>query len=103
MKASEGNLYPLKDAFLFVPKPPVHIPFKSVVSMEFNRLGKTLAASRTFDFKVETSTQSYTFSSIPREDFDNFYGYLKSKDKVLPVPQLDIVSAFSPMFLLHPL
>ena len=36
--------------------------------------------------KLDTVSGSYTFSNITREEFDNLYEYLKSKN--LPVPDL---------------
>jgi len=36
--------------------------------------------------KIETGSASYTFSNIPREEFENLYEFLKLKD--LPVPEL---------------
>ena len=49
-KASSGLMYPLERGFIFVHKPPVHIRFDEVASVNFARGSTT---GRTFDFEVD--------------------------------------------------
>lgn len=63
-KASSGLLYPLERGFIYVHKPPVHLRFEEISSVNFAR-GTT--TTRSFDFEIETKQGSqYTFSSIER-------------------------------------
>jgi structure-specific recognition protein 1 len=63
-KASSGYLYPLEKGFMFVHKPPIHIRFDEIGSVNFAR---SAGSSRSFDFEVETQAGTmYTFSSIEK-------------------------------------
>ena len=50
-KAATGYLYPLERGFMFVHKPPIHVRFDEVSSVNFAR---SSATTRSFDFEVET-------------------------------------------------
>ena len=63
-KAVTGYLYPLERGFIFVHKPPVHIRFDEVESVNFAR---SAGNTRSFDFDISTITGStYTFVSIEK-------------------------------------
>lgn len=63
-KAATGFLYPLERGFIFVHKPPIHIRFDEVVTVNFARSAGT---NRSFDFDVETkSGTTYTFVGIEK-------------------------------------
>ena len=63
-KAATGFLYPLERGFIFVHKPPVHIRFDEVASVNFAR---SSGNTRSFDFDVETKMGTqYTFSSMEK-------------------------------------
>lgn len=66
-KAGSGMLYPLERGFIFVHKPPVHIRFDEISSVNFARVAGGGGSSRSFDFEVETkSGTTYVFSSIEK-------------------------------------
>lgn len=57
-------MYPLERGFIYVHKPPIHIRFEEVSSVNFARSG---GSTRSFDFEVETkSGVVHTFSSIEK-------------------------------------
>lgn len=66
-KAGSGMLYPLERGFIFVHKPPVHVRFDEISSVNFARVAGGGGSSRSFDFEVETkSGTTYVFSSIEK-------------------------------------
>jgi len=63
-KATTGYLYPLERGFIFVPKPPLHIRFEEVESVNFAR---SAGNTRSFDFDIDTLTGSTcTFVGIEK-------------------------------------
>jgi structure-specific recognition protein 1 len=65
IKANEGLLYCLSQAFLFVPKPASYISFEKVSVVTLSRVGGALAASRTFDVTLTLkSGEEHQFSNI---------------------------------------
>lgn len=38
-KAAAGHLYPLEKGFIYVHKPPIHIRFEEIISVNFARSG----------------------------------------------------------------
>lgn len=76
-KASSGLLYPLERGFIYVHKPPVHLRFEEISSVNFAR-GTT--TTRSFDFEIETKQGAqYTFSSIEREEYGKLFDFVTSK------------------------
>ncbi|XP_063075712.1 FACT complex subunit SSRP1 [Engraulis encrasicolus] len=76
-KASSGLLYPLERGFIYVHKPPVHLRFEEISSVNFAR-GTT--TTRSFDFEIETKQGGqYTFSSIEREEYGKLFDFVTSK------------------------
>ncbi|GAB6029829.1 hypothetical protein CHUAL_005538 [Chamberlinius hualienensis] len=76
-KAAAGFMYPLERGFIYVHKPPIHIRFDEVVSVNFARSG---GKTRSFDFEVETkSGVVHTFSSIEKEEYGRLYDFISSK------------------------
>lgn len=64
MKANEGQLYPLADSFLFLPKPPMHLPYSEISQVSFSRV----SGGRTFDLTVlMRKGQEFGFSSLDKE------------------------------------
>ena len=59
-KAVTGYLYPLARGFIFVPKPPVHVRFDEVESVNFAR---SAGNTRSFDFDI-TTLQGSTFTFV---------------------------------------
>ncbi|KAL3425215.1 structure-specific recognition protein [Phlyctema vagabunda] len=69
IKASEGFLYCLEKAFMFVPKPATYISFEQTTSITFSRVGGATSASRTFDITVHMKDGGDSqFSNINREE-----------------------------------
>lgn len=76
-KAAAGYLYPLERGFIYVHKPPVHIRFEEIASVNFARSG---GSTRSFDFEIELkSGTNHTFSSIEKEEYNKLYDFISSK------------------------
>ncbi|XP_027045962.1 FACT complex subunit SSRP1-like [Pocillopora damicornis] len=79
-RAGSGMLYPLERGFIFVHKPPVHIRFDEISSVNFARVAGGGGSSRSFDFEVETkSGVSYVFSSIEKEEYGKLFDFVSGK------------------------
>ena len=80
IKASEGFLYCLEKAFMFVPKPATWISYETVQSITFSRVGGAVSASRTFDITVHLKAGGENqFSNINREEQKNLEEFFKVK------------------------
>lgn len=81
-KANEGYLYPLDNAFFFLTKPTLYIPFAEVSSVNISRAGQTSTSSRTFDLEVvlRMNRGSTTFGNISKEEQQLLEQFLKSKN-----------------------
>nr|SVE80011.1 EOG090X02Z1 [Daphnia magna] len=76
-KAAAGYLYPLERGFIYVHKPPIHIRFEEIASVNFARGG---GSTRSFDFEVETKNGVvHTFSSIEKEEYNRLYDFVNNK------------------------
>uniref|UniRef100_T1JNC3 FACT complex subunit SSRP1 n=1 Tax=Strigamia maritima TaxID=126957 RepID=T1JNC3_STRMM len=76
-KAAAGLLYPLERGFIYVHKPPIHIRFEEVASVNFARSG---GSTRSFDFEVEIkSGVVHTFSSIEKEEYGKLFDFITGK------------------------
>ncbi|XP_033321346.2 structure specific recognition protein [Megalopta genalis] len=76
-KAAAGSLYPLERGFIYVHKPPIHIRFEEIASVNFARGG---GSTRSFDFEIElTSGVVHTFSSIEKEEYGKLFDFITSK------------------------
>ncbi|XP_045447879.1 FACT complex subunit Ssrp1 [Melitaea cinxia] len=77
-KAAAGYLYPLDKGFIYVHKPPVHIRFEEIASVNFARGGAS--STKSFDFEIELKSGSiHTFSSIEKGEYDKLFDYITSK------------------------
>jgi structure-specific recognition protein 1 len=80
IKASEGFLYCLEKAFMFVPKPATYISYEQITFITFSRVGGAVSASRTFDITVHLKDNlENQFSNINREEQKSFEDFFKSK------------------------
>ncbi|GLV33629.1 Structure specific recognition protein [Carabus blaptoides fortunei] len=76
-KAAAGYLYPLERGFIYVHKPPIHIRFEEINSVNFARGG---GSTRSFDFEIELkSGTNHTFSSIEKEEYGKLFDFITSK------------------------
>uniref|UniRef100_A0A182MYP1 FACT complex subunit SSRP1 n=1 Tax=Anopheles dirus TaxID=7168 RepID=A0A182MYP1_9DIPT len=76
-KAAAGYLYPLERGFIYVHKPPVHIRFEEIATVNFARSG---GSTRSFDFEIELKTGTvHTFSSIEKEEYSKLFDFIVSK------------------------
>lgn len=76
-KATAGYLYPLERGFIYVHKPPMHIRFEEIASVNFARSG---GSTRSFDFEIELkSSVVHTFSSIEKEEYTTLFNYITNK------------------------
>lgn len=76
-KAAAGYLYPLERGFIYVHKPPVHIRFEEIASVNFARSG---GSTRSFDFEIELKSSTvHTFSSIEKEEYGKLFDFITSK------------------------
>ncbi|CAB3227150.1 unnamed protein product [Arctia plantaginis] len=77
-KAAAGYLYPLEKGFIYVHKPPVHIRFEEIASVNFARGGAS--STKSFDFEIALKSGSvHTFSSIEKGEYDKLFDYITSK------------------------
>lgn len=81
-KVNEGHLYPLDNAFLFLTKPTLYIPFQDVAAANISRAGQTSTSARTFDLEVvmRANRGTITFANISKEEQQLLENYLKSKN-----------------------
>ncbi|QLG73093.1 hypothetical protein HG535_0E01770 [Zygotorulaspora mrakii] len=81
-KANEGYLYPLDNAFFFLTKPTLYIPFSDVSSVNISRAGQTSTSSKTFDLEVllRSNRGFTTFANISKEEQQLLEQFLKSKN-----------------------
>lgn len=81
-KANEGYLYPLDNAFLFLTKPTLYMPFSDVSAINISRAGQTTTSARTFDLEVvlRSNRGSTTFANISKEEQQLLENFLKSKN-----------------------
>lgn len=76
-RASNGLMYPLDRGFIYLHKPPVHIRFDEISSINFARSG---GSTRSFDFEIETkSSIIHTFSSIDKEEYAKLFDFVSTK------------------------
>ncbi|GJQ80343.1 Ssrp [Trypoxylus dichotomus] len=76
-KAAAGYLYPLERGFIYVHKPPIHIRFEEIASVNFARSG---GSTRSFDFEIELKSSTiHTFSSIEKEEYGKLFDFITSK------------------------
>lgn len=70
-------MYPLERGFIYVHKPPIHIRFEEIASVNFARGG---GSTRTFDFEIELKSATvHTFSSIEKNEYPKLFDYINSK------------------------
>ncbi|KXH30741.1 FACT complex subunit pob-3 [Colletotrichum simmondsii] len=81
IKASEGFLYCLEKAFMFVPKPATYIAYEQTASITFSRVGGAVSALSTFDITVQmkNGAGSSQFSNINREDLKGLEEFFRLK------------------------
>ncbi|KAJ6642332.1 FACT complex subunit Ssrp1 [Pseudolycoriella hygida] len=76
-KAAAGLLYPLERGFMYVHKPPIHIRFEEIASVNFARSG---GSTRSFDFEIELKSNTvHTFSSIEKEEYTKLFNFITTK------------------------
>ncbi|KAK7960858.1 hypothetical protein PG984_014564 [Apiospora sp. TS-2023a] len=81
IKASEGFLYCLEKAFMFVPKPATYISYDNTASITFSRVGGAVSTLSTFDITVhlKNGAGSNQFNNINREDLKALEDFFKLK------------------------
>ena len=79
-RATEGHLYCLKRAFIFVTKPVVYIRYEDVVAVEFSRAESWMTQTRFFDLKVykKGENQPYDFQQIDRNEYQPLIDFMQS-------------------------
>jgi structure-specific recognition protein 1 len=79
-RATEGHLYCLKRAFIFITKPVVYIRYEDVVAVEFSRAESWMTQTRFFDLKVyrKGENQPYDFQQIDRNEYQPLIEFLQS-------------------------
>ncbi|XP_061390564.1 FACT complex subunit Ssrp1-like [Musca vetustissima] len=76
-KAAAGYLYPLERGFIYIHKPPVHIRFEEIATVNFARSG---GSTRSFDFEVTLKNGTvHTFSSIEKEEYSKLFDFINQK------------------------
>jgi len=82
LRANDGHLYPMEKGFFFLHKPPIHIPFNSIASIEFARVsrGTTTSSNRTFDINIMLkNSTTHTFTNIQRNEYLNLFNFITAK------------------------
>lgn len=81
IKASEGFLYCLEKAFMFIPKPATYIAYEQTASITFSRVSGAVSALSTFDITVvmKNGNGSTQFSNISREDLKALETFFRLK------------------------
>ena len=80
IKASEGFLFILEKAFLFLPKPCQFIQYDQISVIVLSRMGGAVSASRTFDLTVQLKNGTENlFQNINREEQDNLIEFFSLK------------------------
>jgi structure-specific recognition protein 1 len=80
IKASEGFLYLLEKAFMFVPKPATYIAYENTQSVTFSRVSGAVSALSTFDITVALKAGGSTqFGNINREELKAMEAFFKLK------------------------
>lgn len=81
VKASEGILFCMERAFMFVPKPAQFITYDQISLIVFSRVGGAISASRTFDMTIEMrGGGEFAFSNINREEQHPLENFFASKN-----------------------
>ncbi|XP_037954488.1 FACT complex subunit Ssrp1 [Teleopsis dalmanni] len=76
-KAAAGYLYPLERGFIYIHKPPVHIRFEEIATVNFARSG---GSTRSFDFEITLKNGTvHTFSSIEKEEYGKLFDFIQQK------------------------
>uniref|UniRef100_A0A8D8SEZ7 FACT complex subunit SSRP1 n=1 Tax=Cacopsylla melanoneura TaxID=428564 RepID=A0A8D8SEZ7_9HEMI len=76
-KAAAGYIYPLERGFIFIHKPPMHIRFEEIATVNFARSG---GSTRSFDFEIELKSGTvHTFSSIEKEEYGKLFDFIREK------------------------
>ncbi|KKF95249.1 FACT complex subunit pob-3 [Ceratocystis platani] len=80
IKASEGHLFLLEKAFMFVPKPATYVTYEQTQSVTFSRVEGAMSALSTFDITVHMKNAgSWQFSNINREDLKALETFFRLK------------------------
>ncbi|KAJ3219676.1 FACT complex subunit [Dinochytrium kinnereticum] len=80
LKANEAFLFPLEKSFISLPKPTTLILHSDITLITFGRVNASASSStKTFEMRIATDSTEYTYSSIPREEYENLDAYCKSK------------------------
>lgn len=93
-KADDGYVYPLDRAFVYVPKPPVLVPYDDVASVEFVRRGlgaggsaALAGAQKTFDLSVRLHARGgggeLLFRGIAKGEWTNLYDWVTARGLVV--------------------
>ncbi|EDW77123.1 uncharacterized protein Dwil_GK22092 [Drosophila willistoni] len=76
-KAAAGYLYPLERGFIYIHKPPLHIRFEEISSVNFARSG---GSTRSFDFEITLKNGTvHIFSSIEKEEYAKLFDFITKK------------------------
>lgn len=76
-KADKGSLYPLERGFIYLHKPPIHIRFEEIASVNFARSG---GSTRSFDFEITLKNGTvHTFCSIEKEEYSKLFDFITQK------------------------
>lgn len=96
-KATAGYLYPLERGFIYVHKPPMHIRFEEIATVNFARSG---GSTRSFDFEIELKSSAvHTFSSIEKEEYTTLFNFITQKK--IHVKNTGKNVSFTPFYLLN--
>ncbi|KAI9007236.1 hypothetical protein BC832DRAFT_554661 [Gaertneriomyces semiglobifer] len=80
-KANEAFLYPLERTVVSIPKPSISIQMAEIAAVTFSRVGGGGGnALKTFEIKFNLKDgPEYTYSSIPREEYETLEPFFRSR------------------------
>ena len=80
-KSTDGYLYPLPKAFLFLVKPTIMIRFEEIDSISFQRDNfEGIGASQSFDIVItKTDKTEFEFKSIPRDECTGLRKFIQER------------------------
>lgn len=76
-KAHEGQLYPLEDCVLFLPR-AIRLDLKDISLVEFSRINLSTMQAKTFDMTIFCEG-AHTFNSIAKEEFGILEQYFSDR------------------------
>jgi len=80
IKAFEGEIHPLKDCLLFLPK-AIKIPLKEINIVEFSRINISSRTAKTYDMKIfMLDGSAHNFNALDKDEFNSIERYFSKNN-----------------------